>query len=498
MSSSSSSSSSSNDIDTFIMTGGKKSPYFCSYCKRDITQDFRVKCNFCVDFNLCADCFTSGVKLSPHLPTHPYRIVDCLSFPLFSKDWSAAEELLMLEGIEKCGVGNWKLIADYIGNGKTTKNVEEHYWETFMGVHGYCLPIETLDADKNPIPTQNFIAATDFNEGDLYSSTAPLNRIPVVSRYSLGEKVERDKGKETKAKDKSEIQQKIGTLPGSDLTGFIPLREDFDIEYENDAELTLADMEFHPEDHPSEKELKLQVIQIYNHKLTERDRRKRFVIDRGLVDNKKQMSLDRKRTKEERELVAKLRVFARFHSAAEHEALVEGMLKAKRLRQQIALYQHYRRMGIRTLDQARSYEVDKKKRETENKSRKQGKDAPYVYENGRQSSTGLKKAKRRGGEEEDDKKNDSNSLDISKAPGAELLADKEIDLCARVPMLPMHYLAAKDAIVREAYRNGTLTSDGVKRLLKLDPSKTDKIFDFFVREMTIPLSEEERSKRQRI
>lgn len=338
-----------------------------------------------------------------------------------------------------------------------------------MGIHGYCLPAETFDTEKNAIPTQNFIKSNDgYSEDNLYSSNAPLNRIPVVPRYKLGEKVERDKGKETKSKDKAEIQQKIGTLPGSDLTGFIPLREDFDIEYENDAELMLADMEFNADDHPSEKELKLQVIQIYNQKLTERDRRKRFVIDRGLVDNKKQMSLDRKRTKEERELVAKLRVFARFHSAAEHEALVEGMLKARRLRQQIALYQHYRRMGIRTLDQARSYEVDRKKRETEMKSRKQ-RDAPYIYENGRTAISALnKKGKRRSTEEDDEKKNDTNSVDVSKAPGAELLADKEIDLCSQIPLLPMHYLAAKDAIVREAYRNGTLTSEGVKRILKLD------------------------------
>ena len=40
---------------------------------------------------------------------------------------------------------------------------------------------------------------------------------------------------------------------------FHSIREDFDFEYENDAELLLADMEFGPDDHPSERELKLQV-----------------------------------------------------------------------------------------------------------------------------------------------------------------------------------------------------------------------------------------------
>ena len=110
--------------------------------------------------------------------------------------------------------------------------------------------------------------------------------------------------------------------PGTDLPGYMTLREDFDVEHENDAENLLADMEFQPDDHPSERELKLQVIRIYNSKLDDRERRKRFVIDRGLVDRKEQVAQDRRRSKEERDIVARLRVFARFHSAADHEALV--------------------------------------------------------------------------------------------------------------------------------------------------------------------------------
>ena len=39
--------------------------------------------------------------------------------------------------------------------------------------------------------------------------------------------------------------------------------------------------------------------------------------------------------------------------------------------------------------------------------------------------------------------------------------------------------------MREAYRNGTLTADGVHRVLKLDAAKTAKIADFFVREMAV-------------
>ena len=46
-------------------------------------------------------------------------------------------------GIDKFGVGNWKVIAEYLGTGKSTRQVEEHYWEGYMGTHGYCLPALT-------------------------------------------------------------------------------------------------------------------------------------------------------------------------------------------------------------------------------------------------------------------------------------------------------------------------------------------------------------------
>ena len=48
----------------------------------------------------------------------------------------------------------------------------------------------------------------------------------------------------------------------------------------------------------------------------------------------------------------------------------------------------------------------------------------------------------------------------------------------KVPMLPMHYLAAKDAIVREAYRNGSLTKEGMRRVVSVPTPKEEVLFDF--------------------
>ena len=38
---------------------------------------------------------------------------------------------------------------------------------------------------------------------------------------------------------------KKATVPKSDVAGYMPLRGDFDVEHDNDAEELLADMEFH-------------------------------------------------------------------------------------------------------------------------------------------------------------------------------------------------------------------------------------------------------------
>lgn len=140
---------------------------------------------------------------------------------------------------------------------------------------------------------------------------------------------------------------------------------------------------------------------------------------------------------------------------------MEGILRARKLRLQIEAFQQYRRMGITTLEQARQYDIDRRKQEMEQKSKKQREAMSYLFETGRSGSSsqiaetsrrargrdGLEalpdkpaaKSSSRGGKAEDP---------MSLAPGADLLSPKELDLCTSVPLLPMHYLAVKEAVIR--------------------------------------------------
>lgn len=78
----------------------------------------------------------------------------------------------------------------------------------------------------------------------------------------------------------------------SEIVGFMPKRGDFDIEYDNDAELLLAEMEFNEDDKESDKQMKFKLLDIYNARLDERLKRKKFVIERNLLDLQKQNNLD--------------------------------------------------------------------------------------------------------------------------------------------------------------------------------------------------------------
>lgn len=69
----------------------------------------------------------------------------------------------------------------------------------------------------------------------------------------------------------------------NEILGYMPLREDFDVEYDNEAELFLAEMEFNgspsstltlENEQPAETDLKNKIMNIYNKRLDERLKRK--------------------------------------------------------------------------------------------------------------------------------------------------------------------------------------------------------------------------------
>ena len=160
----------------------------------------------------------------------------------------------------------------------------------------------------------------------------------------------------------------VETMSGAELAGFMPRRGDFDIEWDNDAEETIGDMEFLPTDSEEDRQLKLKVLAIYDAKLDKRESRKKFIISRKLWDYRRLHQDFEALPRDERDLVLRMRLFERFHTPQEHNIFIADILKAKRLRKEIAKLQMYRRIGIRTLVEAEKYELDKLRRQFHSKA----------------------------------------------------------------------------------------------------------------------------------
>lgn len=71
------------------------------------------------------------------------------------------------------------------------------------------------------------------------------------------------------------------------IVGYMPKRGDFDQEYDGDADTLLADLEYFDDDTEQDVRLKNEVIELYNARIDERIRRKKFVLERGLLDFRK-------------------------------------------------------------------------------------------------------------------------------------------------------------------------------------------------------------------
>ena len=328
--------------------GGVK--YICNVCSNDITSTVRIRCasKECPDYDLCVSCFAQGQSNLHHDPrTHPYQVIEPHSIPIFDDGWGADEELLLLEGAEQYGLGSWADISDHIGGYREKDEVRDHYINTYVNSSKFPLaerasPDDTRLSDS--IPREQFQARKkrridDRKQAiaDSAGTTAPPSK-PTSSVPSCHE-----------------------------VAGFMPGRLEFESEYFNEAEEAVQHMQFSPDEgiNPAtgtfdpETDLKIVVMGIYNDRLTARTDRKRVIFNHKLLEYRKNVAVDKKRTKEQRDLHHKLKPFARMMSHPDFLGLTDDLEKEQNLRQAITQLQDWRRMRISTLAAGEKYEVEK-------------------------------------------------------------------------------------------------------------------------------------------
>lgn len=272
--------------------------YNCDTCSADITHSVRVKCAeataeklTCPDFDLCVPCFLAGHSLGPHKAHHAYRIISSHSFPIFAPDWGADEELLLVEGAEMYGLGNWADMAEYVG-ARTKEECEQHYQAIYLRSPTYPLPDTAVQLN---ISQDTFQARKKRRLEHVQAQPLILPPPkPMASAPTCHE-----------------------------IAGFMPGRLEYETEYENEAESLVKDMEFGKvylfggdeqpaaveepvvekpgvkdeageevkepkvlEENEGELQLKLAVLDMFNERYDRRMAAKEVIFDRGLMNYK--------------------------------------------------------------------------------------------------------------------------------------------------------------------------------------------------------------------
>ncbi|THU74195.1 hypothetical protein C4D60_Mb04t30810 [Musa balbisiana] len=477
---------------------GKKALYHCNYCNKDISGKIRIKCTKCPDFDLCVECFSVGAEVTPHKSNHPYRVMDNLSFPLICPDWNADEEILLLEGIEMYSLGNWVEVAEHVGT-KSKALCIEHYTSSYLNSPCYPLPDMSRVNGKN---RKELLAMAKVQVEGKKGASKMASNVGQLKENSDGPKAEDSYADRTIGVKKPKCSGDEG--PSITESGYNPKRQEFDPEYDNDAEQSLADMEFKENDSETEHELKLRVLRIYLSRLDERKRRKDFILERNLLYPN---PLEKELSNEDREIYNHFKVFMRFLSQEEHEDLVKSVIEERKIRRRIQELQECRAAGCRTLAEAKEYTEQKRKRElqasTQNSKENtqvlsgsklvQKANRPLNKEKGENDGSPkntIDNHKIKGGTGLDSGGKDSLSTatgqvsvrsfdewDITGLPGTELLSETEQEFCCQNTLLPSHYLKMQETLVQEIYKGNIANKSDAHGLFKVDPVKVDGVYD---------------------
>lgn len=484
--------------------GGTK--YVCDVCSSDITSTVRIRCaeDICHEYDLCVPCFSDGKASRDHQPAkHKFKVIEQHSIPIYTEDWGADEELALLEGAETYGLGSWADIADHIGGYREKDEVRDHYINTYLSSPHFPLP-EHCSKDDTEL-----------------SSRIPRHEFQANKKRRIEQKKAEAASRELDAPK----QKPTASVPAChEVQGYMPGRLEFETEYFNEAEEAVQHMQFDPgngmnsrtgEMEP-EMELKMTVMEIYNSRLDARVERKKIIFEHQLLEYRRNQQADKKRTKEERDLMNKAKPFARMMQHADFEQFCKDLEYEHNLRQAISQLQEWRNMQITSLRAGEKYEQEKQQRQTRPppigsfdrlaSSRIAKPTPPFEQPSAAtallgtelpmhiKQSSGLTTPPPDGANGVGTPQHSKTKF-VSKAlpntvplkfgkeskADLQLLTTEEVELCSTLRIMPKPYLALKDKVLQEALKTGgSLKKKTVKDLCGIDPNKSSQIFEYFV------------------
>ncbi|KAK2161818.1 hypothetical protein LSH36_109g05045 [Paralvinella palmiformis] len=392
------------------MMASKKS---CPGCSTQLSYPY-IHCLECATptFDLCLHCFARGLENNRHQSDHKYAVVKN-DFPLFEKDWTALEETKLLDALIECGMDNWSDVA-HVMQTKSRSSCELHYKRFYL---------------ENPMPP---LPQTPEAERTFFPSPVPF--IPCENPPRPIE----------------------GSALHIEMSGYLPARGDFTVEYDNYAEMSLKDISF--------TDMTDRLYTAYNK-----------AYEHTLGFN----SLD------------SMRVFQKLMNQFEWDMYIESWNYETHLKQCILKLKEYREAGLTNFSSAKMYDYLKQQRDKERTQQRFLADILQHLEDKWSCNQWLKKQALLNQMAKGDMTSVhiSNTvrrpiipLDIVGLPGYDKLTSKERELCSTVRLVPESYLEFRKILMEECHKLGHLRLAQARCMIKIDVNKTRKIYDFLVEE----------------
>ena len=363
----------------------------CCSCNKNITNQIKIilepmNPNMKIlqkglTFNaLCVECFILKTKFNSKENTYyvgneitlydfkfsHFIILNKMTENIFTNDWTLADEIKLLGAIEKLGLENWEEISKILNKGKF--ECESHYYTFYYKAKDDYLPSDKKININNS--SKNLLKENKKEENkNILKIEENIGYIP----FSENNKPNRSISKNIIKKDEQGKNKPINQNMYDSL-GYWEKRKDFDIEFKNEAEIQLSELEFNNEDTPAQIRINYKNLKNYNNILDEREERKRIVEEKNLYDVRKQINFDKKISNQDREIYQNVKTSLKYLTREQFLFLYESNVLEKNIKARLNQLLFYKKIGCKTYDDIQKYLNEIKKENIKKKEQKEQKE----------------------------------------------------------------------------------------------------------------------------
>ncbi|KAL0239068.1 hypothetical protein PCE1_004759 [Barthelona sp. PCE] len=282
----------------------------CAFCHKSIDGSKFAKCLSCKSMHCCMDCLHACKDSELHQVDHEFVIMVQGLPHLYDMEWTAFEEIFLLEGVKLFGPTNFEQIAGHIGS-RTAEECRERILTYYLRDIEEFDPEEVIEKVQENSEEwdklQELIDNGEVMPPDLLCPLPIGPPKPIRKPTGLSKVLQR------------EVDQPPNTrsyvppiLPPDHVSvGFNARREEFDFQWDFDAEKALVTVEFDEKDSEEDIRMKMEILHACNRRLLSREEMTTFVLKNELFKTR-QRSFKLTPSKRREQILPSIKVFSRF------------------------------------------------------------------------------------------------------------------------------------------------------------------------------------------